>query len=93
MKTRPLSGRRRHRLSRSHAVASPEGHWATPAGLKPRLLGNSAHAGCTTSTTKPGCRIAEIRPDQRFYFKSTDQAEKLGCDCCAHCFGTARSKR
>ena len=40
-----------------------------------------------------GCKIAEIRPDQRYFFQTVAQAEKLGYDYCAYCFGKARSKR
>lgn len=62
--------------------------------LKTRLLGNSGSRELhDLDNEKPGCQIAEIRPDQRFYFTSTDQAEKLGYDYCAYCFGKARSKR
>jgi hypothetical protein len=42
---------------------------------------------------KPGCQIPEIRPDRRVYFQTTAQAEKLGYDFCAYCFGRQRSKR
>lgn len=62
--------------------------------LKTRLLGNSGSRELhNLENEKPGCQIAEIRPDHRFYFQSTDQAEKLGYDFCAYCFGRARSKR
>lgn len=62
--------------------------------LKTRLLGNSGSRELhNLENEKSGCQIAEIRPDHRFYFQSTDQAEKLGYDFCAYCFGRARSKR
>lgn len=62
--------------------------------LKTRLLGNSGPRELhDLDNEKPNCQIAEIRPDQRFYFQSVEQAEKLGYDFCAYCFGKSRSRR
>lgn len=62
--------------------------------LKTRLLGNSGSRELhDLDNEKPNCQIAEIRPDQRFYIQSVAQAEKLGYDFCAYCFGKSRSKR
>jgi len=78
---------------RDLAVANPK-DTGSACQLKTRLLGNSGSRELhDLDNEKPECQIAEIRPDHRFYFKSTDQAEKLGYDYCAHCFGKARSKR
>lgn len=74
-------------------VANPK-DTGTVCQLKTRLLGNSGSRELhDLDNEKPGCQIAEIRPDQRFFFQSTDQAEKLGYDFCAYCFGRSRSKR
>jgi hypothetical protein len=62
--------------------------------LKTRLLGNSGPRELhDLGNEKPACQIAEIRPDRRVYFQTTAQAEKLGYDFCAYCFGRQRSKR
>ena len=62
--------------------------------LRTRLLGNSGSREVhDLDNEKPRCQIAEIRPDRRFYFTSIDQAEKLGYDFCAYCFGKQRSRR
>jgi hypothetical protein len=62
--------------------------------LKTRLLGNSGSRELhDLDNEKPACQIVEIRPDRRVYFQTTAQAEKLGYDFCAYCFGRQRSKR
>ena len=66
----------------------------TTCQLRSRLLGNSGSRELhDLDNEKSGCQIAEIRPDQRFYFQSEAQADKLGYDFCAYCFGKRRSKR
>ena len=59
-----------------------------------RLLGNAGTRELhTLDNEQAGCRLAAIRPDRRVYFLSEAQAEKLGYDYCAYCFGRERSKR
>jgi hypothetical protein len=78
---------------RDFTVADPKDDGGV-CQLRTRLLGNSGSRELhNLDNEKPGCQIAEIRPDHRFYLRTTDQAEKLGYDFCAHCFGRARSKR
>jgi hypothetical protein len=78
---------------RDLTVANPK-DTGSACQLKTRLLGNSGSRELhDLDNEKPDCHIAAIRPDQRFYFKSTDQAEKLGYGYCAYCFGKARSRR
>jgi hypothetical protein len=78
---------------RDLTVANPKDSGSV-CQLRTRLLGNSGSRELhDLDNEKPGCQIAEIRPDQRFFFQSIDQAEKLGYDFCAYCFGKARSKR
>jgi hypothetical protein len=62
--------------------------------LRTRLLGNSATRELhDLDNEKSGCQIEEIRPDHRIYFRSEAEAERLGYDYCAHCYGKARSRR
>jgi hypothetical protein len=78
---------------RDLTVANPKDS-GSDCQLRTRLLGNSGSRELhDLDNEKPGCQIAEIRPDQRFFFQSTDQAEKLGYDFCAYCFGKQRSRR
>lgn len=78
---------------RDLTVANPKDNGRT-CHLKTRLLGNSGSRELhDLDNEQPGCQIAEIRPDRRIYFQNTGQAEKLGYDFCAYCFGKARSKR
>lgn len=78
---------------RDLTVANPKDN-GQACQLRTRLLGNSGSRELhDLDNEKPGCQIAEIRPDHRFYFQSTGQAEELGYDFCAHCFGKARSRR
>jgi hypothetical protein len=63
-------------------------HFAT------RLLGNSATRELhTLDNEQTGCRLASIRPDHRVYFLSEQQAQQVGYDFCAYCFGRERSRR
>lgn len=65
-----------------------------PGTRATRYLGN-------TSTTEvhdldavtPGCQIAEIRFDRRYYFGTLEAAVAAGYDLCAYCFGRHRSAR
>lgn len=78
---------------RDLTVANPKDDGAG-CGLRTRLLGNASSRELhDLDNEKSGCRIAAILPDRRFYFRTIDQAEKLGYDFCAHCFGRSRSKR
>lgn len=62
--------------------------------LRTRYLGNSNTRELhNLNNEKPGCGIARMRPDHRVYFTGEKQAEKLGYDYCAHCYGSDRSKR
>jgi hypothetical protein len=62
--------------------------------LRTRLLGNSGSRELhDLDNEKPGCQISEIRPDRRFFFQTEAQAQKLGYDFCAYCFGKEKSKR
>lgn len=62
--------------------------------LKTRLLGNASSRELhDLENEKPGCQIGEIRPDHRFYFRSEEQAQALGYDFCAYCYGKTRSRR
>ena len=42
---------------------------------------------------QPQCQIEEIRFDHAFYMSGIEQAQQLGYDFCAFCFGRERSKR
>lgn len=78
---------------RDLTVANPKDSGSV-CQLRTRLLGNSGSREMhDLDNEKPACQIAEIRPDHRFFLQSTDQAEKLGYDFCAHCFGKRRSRR
>jgi Baseplate J-like protein len=70
---------------------------AGPAPLPPgvaRYLGNvrtrELHDRLNIT---PYCQIDEIAIDRRFSFRRIEQAEALGYDFCAYCFGRARSQR
>lgn len=39
------------------------------------------------------CKLDAIKPDARVYFANTAEAEKVGYDYCAFCFGKEKSKR
>lgn len=78
---------------RDITVANPQDN-GNGCQLRTRLLGNSGSRELhDLDNEKRNCQIAEIRPDRRFYFQSEAQAQKLGYDYCAHCFGKRRSKR
>jgi hypothetical protein len=65
-----------------------ECHFAT------RLLGNSNTRELhTLDNEQRACRLAAMRPDHRVYFTSEAEAQKLGYDLCAYCFGPGRSQR
>ena len=62
--------------------------------LKTRYLGNSGTRELhDLRNEQPGCLIARIRPDHRVYFTGEKQAQALGYDYCAYCYGPDRSKR
>ncbi|MGF1625579.1 MAG: hypothetical protein ACFCVH_11910 [Alphaproteobacteria bacterium] len=78
---------------RDLTVANPKDDGSS-CQLPTRLLGNSNSRELhDLDNEKPGCQIAEIRPDNRFFFQNERQAEALGYDFCAYCFGKERSKR
>ncbi len=59
-----------------------------------RYLGNSSNRELhDLKNEKSGCQIDEIRIDRCVRFKSIAEAEQLGYDFCAYCFGRARSRR
>lgn len=71
-----------------------EGETGSQCHFATRLLGNSSTRELhDLDNEKRGCRVAAIRPDHRVYFQSEAQAEKIGYDFCAYCFGKGRSKR
>lgn len=62
--------------------------------LRTRFLGNSSTRELhNLHNEQPGCQIARMRPDHRVYFTSEKQAQALGYDFCAYCYGPDRSKR
>jgi len=62
--------------------------------LRTRYLGNSHTRELhDLQNEKAGCRIARISPDHRVYFISEKQAQGLGYDYCAYCYGADRSRR
>jgi len=42
---------------------------------------------------KPRCQLANMRPDHRVYYASTEEAQKAGYDFCAYCFSKKQSRR
>lgn len=75
-------------------VVVDEGDSGSDCQLATRLLGNSGTRELhDLDNEQPGCRIAAIRPDHRFYFQSEAQAQRLGYDHCAYCYGRERSER
>jgi hypothetical protein len=62
--------------------------------LHTRFLGNSStrELHCLDKE-KAGCQIEEMRPDHRVYFRNEAEAEALGYDLCAYCYGRRSSKR
>jgi hypothetical protein len=62
--------------------------------LRTQFLGNSATRELhNLKNEKPGCQLAAMRPDHRVYFRNEAEAERVGYDFCAYCYGKARSKR
>ncbi|GGX79725.1 hypothetical protein GCM10007160_03890 [Litchfieldella qijiaojingensis] len=62
--------------------------------LRTRYLGNSSTRELhDLHNEQPGCQIGRMRPDHRVYFTSEKQAQALGYDFCAYCYGPERSKR
>ena len=59
-----------------------------------RYLGNSSTRELhDIKNEQIGCQIDEIRIDRCVRFKSTKEAEALGYDYCAYCFGRDKSRR
>jgi protein-tyrosine-phosphatase len=59
-----------------------------------RYLGNSSTRELhDIKNEKTGCQIDEIRIDRCVRFKSIKEAEALGYDYCAYCFGKDKSRR
>jgi hypothetical protein len=75
-------------------VVNDEADTGSQCHFATRWLGNSSTRELhDLDNEKRGCRLAAIRPDHRVYFQSEAQAEKLGYDFCAYCFGKGRSNR
>jgi hypothetical protein len=75
-------------------VVSRTGQGGDGCQLRTQFLGNSGSRELhNLENEKTGCQIEEIRPDQRVYFRNEAEAEKLGYDYCAYCYGKARSRR
>ncbi|MES9852191.1 MAG: hypothetical protein ABW170_10200 [Candidatus Thiodiazotropha sp. L084R] len=75
-------------------IVHSEGDTGSQCNFASRLVGNSASRELhDTDNEKKGCRLAAIRPDHRVSFQDEAQAEKIGYDFCAYCFGKGRSKR
>jgi hypothetical protein len=63
-------------------------------GTKTRFLGNSQNREVhDLQNTKKNCRIDQIAPDHRVFFKTAEDAIKAHYDYCAYCFGKSKSKR
>lgn len=59
-----------------------------------RYLGNSSTRELhDINNEQTGCQIDEIRIDRCVRFKSTKEAQELGYDYCAYCFGKEKSRR
>ena len=74
-----------------HAPPAPSG---TAAGAGKRYLGNvNTRELHDQQKLTPMCRIDAISIDRRYYFSRIEDAQALGYDFCAYCFGRAASKR
>lgn len=75
-------------------VVTKTGQGGDACQLRTRFLGNSAtrELHCLDKE-KAGCQLEEIRPDHRVYFVNEAEAERLGYDRCAYCYGKAKSRR
>ncbi len=63
-------------------------------GLRTQFLGNSSTRELhSLAREKPGCQIAAMRSDHRVYFESEAEAQAMGYDFCAHCYGKSKSRR
>lgn len=59
-----------------------------------RYLGNASSEELhDLENEKVNCQISELRIDRRHYFQTIEQAQVLGYDYCAHCFGRELSQR
>jgi hypothetical protein len=74
------------------SAPGPQGDPGTIA--KTQFLGNSGNREVhDLKNAKKGCGIDRISPDHRVFFRTAEDAIKAGYDCCAYCFGKAKSKR
>ena len=75
-------------------VLEQTGLGGAACALRTRHLGNSGTRELhDLEHESSGCRIEQIRPDHRVYFRNEKEAAALGYDYCAYCYGKARSKR
>jgi hypothetical protein len=75
-------------------VVAATGQGGDACQLRTQWLGNSATRELhNLAKEKPGCRLEAMRPDHRVYFVNEAEAQRLGYDFCAHCYGRARSRR
>lgn len=71
---------------------TPRAAAAAPAAT--RFLGNVNQRELhDLENVTPRCQIDEIRVDRRFFFATVEDAQAMGYDLCAYCFGRALSQR